>query len=120
MRASEHVCLTLERLVSASTRRSVVSLVVAAWWGCVAEVSSPTLARVQIVAARREEAVFPRGTPDQRSLNLKIDHCDYSHTEISTFPPLFSTFIHLLWISSILANPQEQVLDLNLWFYVDR
>lgn len=62
VRASEHVCLTLERLVSASTRRSVVSLVVAAWWGCVAEVSSATLARVQVVTARREEAVFPLGS----------------------------------------------------------
>lgn len=93
--ASEHACLTLERLVSASMRRSIVSLVVAAWWGCVAEVSSATLAHVQVVTARREEAISPMRTPDQHSLNLKIDHCDYSHTDVNTFPPfLKNTFPH--------------------------
>lgn len=122
---SEHVCLTLERLLPASMRRSVVSLVVAAWWGCVAKVPSATLACVQIVTARREETVFPLRTPDQHSLNLKTDYCDYSHTEISTFPPFLNTFppstlSSFMDIQHLNYSLQDQVLDLNLWFYVDR
>lgn len=56
------VRLTLERLVSATTRRGVVSLVVAARWGGVAEVPS-AVACVQTVTASREEAISPPRQP---------------------------------------------------------
>lgn len=106
--------------MSGSTRRSVVSLVVAAWRGCVAKVPPATLASVQIVTARREEAVFPLRTNDQHSLNLKTDHWDYSHTEISTFPQILkntfppSTLSSLMDILHLSYSLQDQVLDLNL------